>query len=134
MAYDRKKIFKQAEEAIDKNNLFFIQDVVAYIDCSETTFYEFFPADSEEAETLKRKLGENKIKIKSGIRSKLYKGSKASELLALYRMICTDEERRSLNQQYVESRNLNVNTEVEMTDEERDRRIEVLRKKMDGGG
>ena len=96
MAYDQKKIYEQAQEQIKKNNLFFIEDIVAFIPCTKTTFYEFFPLDSDEMNTLKGMLDENKVKTKSAIRSKLFKGSKASELLALYKLICTDQERDAL--------------------------------------
>ena len=47
-------------------------------------------------------LEDNKIKTKSAIRAKLFKSQKAAELLALYRLICTPEEHRLLNQQYIE--------------------------------
>jgi hypothetical protein len=43
MAYDKKKIYEQAEESIKKNNLFFIEDIVAFLPCSKPTFYDFFP-------------------------------------------------------------------------------------------
>lgn len=99
MAYDQKKIYEQAQEQIKKNNLFFIEDIVAFIPCTKTTFYEFFPLDSDEMNTLKGMLDENKVKTKSAIRSKLFKGNKAAELLALYKLICTDEERDALSMQ-----------------------------------
>lgn len=102
MAYDKKKIYKQAEEAIKKNNLFFIEDIVAFIPCCKKTFYEFFPVESNELNNLKGLLEDNKIKTKSSIRSKLYKSNKASELLALYRLIATPEEHQKLNQSYVD--------------------------------
>ena len=41
---------------------------------------------------------ENRIK-------QLKKGEKAAELLALYRLICTKEERQMLNQQYIDHSN-----------------------------
>lgn len=102
MAYDRKKIYQQAEEAIKKNNLFFIEDVVAFLPCDKTTFYKFFPPESNELNTLKDLLDDNKIKTKSGIRAKLWKSEKAAELLALYRLIATPEEHQKLNQSYVD--------------------------------
>lgn len=102
MAYDKKKIYKQAEEEIKKNNLFFIEDIVAFIPCNKDTFYRFFPTDSDEYDALKTLLEDNKVKTKSAIRSKLYKSSKAGELLALYRLISTNEERQSLNQSYID--------------------------------
>ena len=102
MAYDKKKLYDQAVEAIKKNNLFFVEDIVAFISCCKPTFYEHFPVDSDEINNLKELLDENKIKTKSSIRSKLYKGNKASELLALYKLICTPEERKALSMNYAE--------------------------------
>lgn len=116
MAYDKKKIFEQAKEAIAKNNLFFIEDIVAFLPCSKPTFYEFYPLESNELNELKDLLERNKIKTKSAIRSKLYESSKASELLALYRLICTSEEHRLLNQTYVEDvgkKDITVNVNYE---------------------
>ena len=102
VAFDRDKLYQQAETAIKENNLFFIEDVVAFIPCSKPTFYEHFPIDSNELNNLKDLLEQNKIRTKSAIRAKLYKSPKASELLALYRLICTPEERKMLNQNYIE--------------------------------
>jgi len=102
MAFDRDKLYQQAQTAITENNLFFIEDVVAFIPCSKPTLYEHFPVDSNELNNLKDLLEQNKIRTKSAIRAKLYKSPKASELLALYRLICTPEERKKLNQNYIE--------------------------------
>jgi hypothetical protein len=102
MAYDQNKIFEQALEQIKKNNLFFIEDIVAFLPCDKTTFYRFFPTESNEYNTLKGFLDENKVKTKSAIRSKLYKSAKAAELLALYKLICSDEERNALSMQRIE--------------------------------
>ena len=102
MAFDRDKLYQQAQKAITENNLFFIEDVVAFIPCSKPTFYEHFPIDSNELNNLKDLLEQNKIRTKSAIRAKLYKSPKASELLALYRLICTPDERKMLNQNYIE--------------------------------
>jgi len=102
MAYNKKEIFEQAKTAIKENNLFFIDDIVAWLPISKPTLYEFFPLESNELNILKRMLNENKVRTKSAIRAKLFKGQKAAELLALYRLICTPEERKALNQQYIE--------------------------------
>lgn len=104
MAYNKEKIYNQAIEAITKNNLFFIEDIVAWLPISKATLYEFFPLESDELNTLKDLLNINKIKTKSAIRAKLFKSDKAGELLALYRLICDDDERQKLNQQYIEMR------------------------------
>ena len=102
MAFDRDKLYQQAQTAIKENNLFFIEDIIAFIPCSKQTFYDYFPVGSDEMDDLKDLLEQNKIRTKSAIRAKLYKSPKASELLALYRLICTPEERKMLNQNYIE--------------------------------
>ena len=102
MAYDKTKLYEQAKEAIEKNNLFFIEDIVAFIPCTKATFYDYFPVDSDELNDLKERLDQNKIKTKSGIRAKLWKSDKAAELLALYRLIATPEEHQKLNQSYID--------------------------------
>lgn len=56
MAYKKKEIYNQAIEAITKNNLFFIEDIVAWLPISKPTFYEFFPIESNEINNLKAKL------------------------------------------------------------------------------
>lgn len=102
MAYDKVRIFEQAKEAIQKNNLFFVEDIVAFIPCSKPTFYELFPVESNDFNTLRDLLDDNKTRTKSAIRAKLFKGEKAAELLSLYRLICSNEERQMLNQQYID--------------------------------
>ena len=102
MAYDKNKIYQQAEEAINKHNLFFVEDIVAFLPCSKQTFYDFFPVNSDELDTLKDLLDDNKVKTKSSIRAKLWKSDKAAELLALYRLLATPEEHQKLNQSYVD--------------------------------
>lgn len=102
MAYDKKNLHQQSLEAIEENNLFFIEDIVAFLPCSKPTFYEYFPLESNELNDFKERLEQNKIKTKSAIRAKLFKGEKAAELLALYRLICTPEERQNLNQSYID--------------------------------
>jgi hypothetical protein len=102
MAYDKNKIYEQAIEQIKKNKLFFVQDIVAFLPCQKSYFYDTFPAESEEMETFKELLEDNKVKTKSSIRAKLWKSNKASELLALYRLIATPEEHQKLNQSYID--------------------------------
>ena len=102
MAHDKAKIYQQAIEAVKANNLFFIEDIVAFLPCSKDYFYRNYPTTSNEYDTLREMLDQNKVRTKSAIRAKLFKGEKAAELLALYRLICTNEERQMLNQQFID--------------------------------
>ena len=103
MAYNRDEIFQQAQAAIRDHNLFFIEDVVAFLPCDKTTFYRHFPTECNEYNTLKKMLEANKIRTKASIRNKLYKG-KGGDLIALYKMICTEDERRALSMSYIDAR------------------------------
>jgi hypothetical protein len=97
MAYDRKKIFQQAKEAIVKNKLFFVEDVVAYLPCDKTSFYRFFPVDCNEYNELKELLEQNKTEIKVSMRSKWYKSENATLQMALYKIIANEDELRRLS-------------------------------------
>jgi hypothetical protein len=100
MAYDPKKLYQQAIEAVEKNKLFFIEDLVAYLPCSKPTFYDHFKPDSNEFNNIKALLEENIIKAKQGLKAKWYKSDNPSMSLALYKLIGTDQERQKLAQSY----------------------------------
>ena len=57
MEYDRQIIFQQAQAAIRDHNLFFIDDVVAFLPCDRATYYRLFPQDCDECDTLKKDAG-----------------------------------------------------------------------------
>jgi len=97
MAYNKNKIFKQAKEAIQKNKLFFIEDIVAFLPITKQTFYVFFPLGSDELDELKELLDANRVEIKVSMRSKWYKSENATLQLALMKLIGTDEEAHRLN-------------------------------------
>jgi len=97
MAYDKKKILKQALEQIEKHKLFFVEDVVAYLPCDKTTFYRFFKVEGNEYNTIKGALDENRINIKVSMRSKWYKSENATLQMGLMKLIGTDEEAHRLN-------------------------------------
>lgn len=97
MAYDRVKIFEQAKDLIEKNKLFFVEDIVALLPCDKTTFYRFFEPNCNEYNTLKEMLDKNRVEIKSSMRSKWYKSDAPALQIALMKIISTDEEAHRLN-------------------------------------
>ena len=100
MAYDRKKIFEQAKEMIVKHKLFFVEDIIAFIPCSKQTFYDFFPVESDELDSLKTLLETNRTELKVSMRSKWYKSNAPALQMALMKLICSDEERKKLSMTY----------------------------------
>jgi len=97
MAYSRKKLYEQAMQVIEERNLFFIEDVVAFLPCDRSTFYAKFPPNSDESDTIKRALETNKIRTKSAIRHRLFNMDNPTAQIALYRMIATPEERDAIS-------------------------------------
>lgn len=108
MAYDRKKIFEQAKEAIEKYKLFFIEDVVAWLPIARSTFWEWFPDKSDEMDTLKDMLEKNKVEVKSALRSKWFKGNNPLTQMALYKLIGTEEEYHRIASTKTENKNINI--------------------------
>jgi len=95
--YNRDKIFEQAKELTVKHKLFFIEDIVAMLPCSKPTFYELFPPDSNELNELKELIDTNRTSIKIGLRKKWNDSEAPALQLSLYKLICSNEERKNLS-------------------------------------
>lgn len=114
MAYDRKKIFKQAKEVIVKHKLFFIEDIVAFLPIAKKTFYEFFPVESNECNELKALIETQRIELKVKMRSKWYQSNAPALQMALMKLIASPEELKRLSMTYTDNETkiqggLNVN-------------------------
>src|SRR6056297_2969891 len=102
MAYDTDKLYEQALKDIEENTLFFVSDVIAYLGLSRQTFYHHFPIDSERLDTIKEMLNKNAMRTKVSIRSKLHQSKAPAGLLALYKLLATNDERKALAMEYRE--------------------------------
>jgi hypothetical protein len=116
MKYNKEKLFQQAKEAVLKNNLIFIEEIVSFLPCSKPTFYEYFPLDSNELNELKAIIEDNTINIKSGLRNKWYESDNPTLQIALYRLTSRDDEHKKLNQTY---------TDITSKNEKIDNRFEI---------
>jgi hypothetical protein len=108
MAYNKIKIYEQAVELIEKKKLFFIEDVVCLLPCRKSTFYDLFPIDSNEMDTIKELLEKNKIDVKNGLRNKWYNGNNPLTQMALYKLIGTEEEYHRIASTKTENKNINI--------------------------
>jgi len=104
MAYDKAKIFQQSKDAIIKNKLFFIEDIVSFLPISKQTFYDFFPKESDEMDELKEMLEKERVEVKVSMRSKWYKSNAPALQMALMKLISTPEELRKLSMTVVEEK------------------------------
>lgn len=110
--YDRKKIFEQAKEQIVSKRLIFVEEVVAFIGISKPTFYDFFRVDSNEFNELRELIETNKISLKTSMRKKWYDSDNATLQMGLMKLIASPEEHKRLSQTFVDSENVNRNTNL----------------------
>ena len=103
MAYNTEDLFNTAIEQIKKHKLFFIEDIIAFLPCRKSTFYEHFPNDSDYYKRMFEELEKNRTELKVSMRSKWYKSNAPALQMALMKLICTDEERKKLAMQYSEN-------------------------------
>ncbi len=114
MAYDKQKIYEQAKEVIVKHKLFFIEDIVAFLPCQKSTFYDLIPVSSNEMNELKELLNLNRTELKISMRSKWYKSNAPALQMALMKLIASPEELKRLSMTYTDNETkiqggLNVN-------------------------
>ena len=100
MAYKTEDLFNTAIEQIKKHKLFFIEDIIAFLPCRKSTFYEHFPNDSDYYKRMFEELEQNRTELKVSMRSKWYKSNAPALQMALMKLICNDEERRMLSMQH----------------------------------
>jgi hypothetical protein len=116
MKYNKEKLFQQAKEAVLKNNLIFIEEIVSFLPCSKQTFYEYFPLGSDELDEIKAIIEDNSVTIKSGLRNKWYESDNPTLQIALYRLTSRDDEHKKLNQSYIDhtSKNEKIDNKFEI--------------------
>jgi hypothetical protein len=100
--FNKKKLFEKAKEAAKEKELIFIEEIVSYLPCGKTTFYEYFPANSEEMNELKTIIEDNAVEIKSGLRKKWRESENPTLQIALYRLTSRTDEHKKLNQAYID--------------------------------
>ena len=97
MAYKTEDLFNTAIEKIKKNKLFFIEDIIAFLPCRKSTFYEHFPNDSDYYKKMFEELETNRTTLKVSMRSKWYTSNAPALQMALMKLIANPEELRRLS-------------------------------------
>ena len=105
MAYNTEDLFNTAIEQIKKHKLFFIEDIIAFLPCRKSTFYEHFPNDSDYYKRMFEELEINRTELKVSMRSKWYKSNAPALQMALMKLIASPDELKRLSMQYNENNN-----------------------------
>lgn len=90
MAFDVEDIKKKALEAIKNNKLFFMEDVIAYLPCQRTTFYDTLKLNKDP--DIVDSLEKNRVDIKVAMRKKWFDSDHPALQMGLYKLIGTDDE------------------------------------------
>jgi hypothetical protein len=110
MAYKTKDLLEKSLKVIKEKKLFFIEDVIAYLPCNKGAFYNHFPVDSEN---IKEALEANRVAIKTSMRNKWYNSNNPTLQIALMKLICSDDERKRISNNYIEG-NMEVTTNAQV--------------------
>jgi len=97
MAYNKQELYNQAIEEIQKHKLYFIEDIVAYLPCGRTFFYDEILSDSDKSDIIKKELENNRIATKIKLRKKWEDSQSAPLQIGLMKLLGTEEEVERLN-------------------------------------
>lgn len=94
----KQELLQKALKNIEENQkIVFLTDVYQSLGISASTFYRQFPVDSSEYNDINDALEANKTLMKRDIRDRLANCKSPVGLLALYRLLGSQEERDALN-------------------------------------
>jgi len=125
--YTTEKLLARAKEIIPEHNLIFVEDVIAMLGVSVSTFYDKIPGSSEEMEILRALLDKNKIDLKVSMRKKWSESDHPTLQIALYRLASNTKEHRLLNPTYTgdeqteKEKEINVNLTLTMPSDDTSR-------------
>lgn len=102
-SYDPHELYELSIEALGKHDIITMEDLINYLPCQKSAFYVKFN-NTEQMETIKKLLNENKIRVKQRLRK--FFGSAMStpaERIFLYKILSNEEERMAYNPPKIES-------------------------------
>lgn len=116
MHLEQEQLEREILEIIKRHNLFNISDIFAYYKgCNRTTFYN---RGLNKLDTIKDAITENRQLTAHSLKATWAKSSNPTLQLALFKTICTDEERKALSMQYNEVKNLDIVVSIDGEDDD----------------
>ena len=123
MAYKKEDLIKQALQAIKEHKLIFIEEVVSFLPCVMSTFYD---KKMEESEAIKSAIQANKINIKTKLRTRWQDVDNSALNIALYKLCATKEELGILSVQQQKDKEPATNENKGKTVEELEKELQKL--------
>lgn len=94
MAYDKEELEKIALKVLEKEKLTTIEQVVSFMPCSSSTFYNH---ELEKLESIKEHLFKNREQRKIKIVKKMEDGDSVAGLAFAFKLLATEDELRRVN-------------------------------------
>lgn len=94
---DKYDLLEQALAICKKGGMVTLEDVIAFLPCCKSTFFNCFPSGSPEHEQIIDALNISKRKACVSIRGRLYNSDNPTALITVYKMLCTEEERNAIS-------------------------------------
>ena len=94
MAYNDDDLIKIAVEKIESENLTTISEVISFLPCQRSTFYEHH---LDKSDAIKKGLFENRTNMKRKLKNKWLDGNNSTAQIALFRLLADEDELDRLN-------------------------------------
>lgn len=88
------KIEKDCITAIEKNGITFLDEVFTFVKIQPSEFFEYNLQDSTK---IKDAIDINRARLKRDLRAKWLDSTNATLNAALYKLVCTEEEKKALS-------------------------------------
>jgi hypothetical protein len=98
MGYNTKELEEQALWAIKEHGLVFIEEVISYLPCASSTFYDH---QLEKSEAIKGAILFNKVSKKTKLRRNWEHSENATLNISLYKLLANEEELMRLSVQKI---------------------------------
>lgn len=98
-----ERYFKKAKEEAEKNNIFFIDDLIPFLGISAKSFYNYFPVGSDKHTEIKECVQNVAIRLKVKINNNLYINTdNMTAQLSLLKQV-SKEAQQALSMQRIEA-------------------------------
>lgn len=89
-----QKLEKECLELVIQNSIVFLDEIFIYSEVLPSVFFEM---KLNESQQIKDAIDINRAKLKRDLRLKWFDSTNATLNAALYKLVCTDDEKRSLS-------------------------------------
>ena len=121
MAYDVDMLYEDSLKIVEREDVVFIHELVDYLPCVRSTFYEIFGQHPDKSDNIKKLIDRNKTKKKKKLRDDMELDGRSSERIFLYKLLANEDELKAVNGHYVDHSNKDgsMSKQIELSQEDK---------------